>query len=190
MNRIEPATTLRNLEFLKAVVRRIYAALAQTREAVGGTKWAKGPFPQEILDELSDYEQGFSDALEDDLNTAAALGHLFGMVRLAGRILDDKALRKNEGGRDALTRILEGVKKWSAVLGVFALEPVAFLADLKACRASRAGIDGAKVEALLEARLEARRAKDFARSDAIRDELAGLGVEVKDTPQGQQWDVL
>jgi len=42
----------------------------------------------------------------------------------------------------------------------------------------------------LEARLEARRVKDFARSDAIRDELAALQVEVKDTPQGQAWDVL
>ena len=46
------------------------------------------------------------------------------------------------------------------------------------------------VEALLQKRLEARAAKDFAASDAIRDELAALHVEVKDTPQGQVWDVL
>jgi cysteinyl-tRNA synthetase len=46
------------------------------------------------------------------------------------------------------------------------------------------------VEALLTARLEARKAKDFARSDVIRDELAAMRVEVKDTPQGQAWDVL
>ncbi len=179
-----------SLEEAEKGVRRIYAALGQAREAVAGTKWAKGPFPQEILDELSGYEQGFADALEDDLNTAAALGHLFGMVRLAGRILEDKALRKNEGGRDALARILAGVEKWSAVLGVFALEPAAFLADLKNCRAARAGIEASKVEGLLEKRLEARKNKDFAASDAIRDELAAMGVEVKDTPQGQQWDVL
>ncbi len=179
-----------SLEEAEKGVRRIYAALAQVREALAGAKWSKGPFPQELLDELAGYEQGFADALEDDLNTAGALGHLFGMVRLAGRILDDKALRKTETGRDTLARILAGVEKWSAVLGVFGREPAAFLAELKACRAARAGIEAAKVEALLEARLEARRAKDFAASDAIRDELAAMGVEVKDTPLGQAWDVL
>lgn len=171
-------------------VRRIYAALAQVDAALAGTKWSKTPLPLDILDEQAGYEQGFVDAFEDDLNTAAALGHLFGMVRLAGRVLDDKALRKAESGRDLLARIRAEVAKWSPVLGVFGLEPEAFLSQLKDCRAARAGIDASRVEELLEARLEARRAKDFARSDAIRDELAALQVEVKDTPQGQAWDVL
>jgi len=171
-------------------VRRIYAALAQVDAALAGTKWSKTPLPQDILDEQAGYEKGFVEAFEDDVNTAAALGHLFGMVRLAGRVLEDKALRKAEAGRDLLARIKAEVAKWSGVLGVFAREPEAFLADLKACRAARAGIDPAKVEGLLADRLEARKNKDFARSDAIRDELAAMKVEVKDTPQGQAWDVL
>ncbi|MDR3641725.1 MAG: cysteine--tRNA ligase [Humidesulfovibrio sp.] len=178
------------LEESEKGVRRIYAALAQVDAALAATKWSKTPMPQDILDELAGYEQGFSEAFEDDLNTAAALGHLFGMVRLAGRVLDDKALRKAEAGRDLLARIRAGLAKWSGVLGVFGLEPELFLADLKACRAARAGIDAARVEALLSDRLDARKNKDFSRSDAIRDELAALRVEVKDTPQGQAWDVL
>jgi len=178
------------LEEAEKGVRRIYTALMQAREAVAGTKWSKSPLPQELLDELSGYEQGFADALEDDLNTAGALGHLFGMVRLAGRILEDKTLRKAEAGRDALTRILASVDQWSGVLGVFGREPAALLAELKACRAARKGIDAATVEGLLAKRLEARKNKDFAASDAIREELAAMQVEVKDTPQGQAWDVL
>ena len=178
------------LEEAEKGVRRIYTAFAQAREAVAGTKWSKSPLPQELLEELSGYEQGFADALEDDLNTAGALGHLFGMVRLAGRILEDKTLRKAEAGRDALTRILATVGQWSGVLGVFGREPAELLAELKACRAKRKGIDAAAVEALLAKRLEARAAKDFAASDAIRDTLAAMQVEVKDTPQGQAWDVL
>jgi len=178
------------LEEAEKGVRRIYAALEQADAALAGTKWSKSPLPQELVDELAGYEQGFADALEDDLNTAAALGHLFGMVRLAGRVLEDKTLRKSEAGRDLLSRIRAGVSQWSGVLGVFGREPAAFLAELKACRAARAGIEAARVEALLAERLEARRAKDFARSDAIRDELAALKVEVKDTPAGQVWDVL
>jgi cysteinyl-tRNA synthetase len=112
------------------------------------------------------------------------------MVRLAGRILEDKGLRKSEAGRDLLACIRAAVADLGGVLGVFGREPAGFLAELKACRAGRAGIDPARVEGLLAARLEARKAKDFARSDAIRDELAALGVEVKDTPAGQAWDVL
>ncbi len=178
------------LEEAEKGVRRIYTALAQAREAVAGTKWSASPLPQELLAELAGYEQGFADALEDDLNTAGALGHLFGLVRLAGRILEDKTLRKAEAGKDVLTRILSAVEVWSGVLGVFGRDPAELLAELKACRAARKGIDAATVEKLLAARLEARRAKDFAASDAIRDELAALQVEVKDTPQGQVWDVL
>jgi cysteinyl-tRNA synthetase len=178
------------LEEAEKGVRRIYAALAQTDAALAGTKWSKSPLPQDILDEQAGYESGLVDAFEDDLNTAAALGHMFGMARLAGRILEDKTLRKAEAGRDLLARIRAAFATWSGVLGVFGREPEAFLADLKTCRAARAGIEPAKVEKLLEARLEARKAKDFARSDSIRDELAAMRVEVKDTPQGQAWDVL
>jgi cysteinyl-tRNA synthetase len=178
------------LEEAEKGARRVYAALSQIDAALAGTKWSKTPLPQDILDEQAGYEQGFVEAFEDDLNTAAALGHLFGMVRLAGRVLDDKAYRKAEAGRELLARIKAEVAKWSGVLGVFGQEPEAFLAALKACRAGRAGIEPARVEALLAERLEARKAKDFARSDAIRDELAAMKVEVKDTPQGQAWDVL
>ncbi|MGE4290562.1 MAG: cysteine--tRNA ligase, partial [Desulfovibrio sp.] len=52
----------------------------------------------------------------------------------------------------------------------------------------RKGIDPKMVEEKMTARLEAKQAKNFADSDKIRDELAALGVEVKDTPQGQVWD--
>jgi len=178
------------LEEAEKGVRRIYTALQQVGEALAGTKWSKGPFPQDILDELTGYETGFAEALEDDLNTAAALGHLFGVVRLAGRILEDKVLRKTEVARDTLTRIQTAVAGWSTILGVFGLVPTEFLAELKSCRAGRKGIEAAAVDALLQKRLEARKAKDFAASDAIRDELAAMSVEVKDTPQGQAWDVL
>ena len=55
--------------------------------------------------------------------------------------------------------------------------------------AIRSYYEAAKVEELLAARAAARANKDFAGSDAIRGQLAELGVEVKDTPAGQEWDV-
>ncbi|MGE4553222.1 MAG: cysteine--tRNA ligase [Desulfovibrionaceae bacterium] len=169
--------------------RRIYAALAQVDQELGKSKWSKSPLPDELAAELGACEEGFERSMDDDLNTAGALGHLFSAIRLAGRVLDDKTWRKAEAARDLLTRLRADVARWSEVFGVFAAQPASFLAELRATRAKRAGIDPARVAELLEARQEARKAKDFARSDALRDELAALGVEVKDTPTGPDWDV-
>ncbi|GAB6035936.1 cysteine--tRNA ligase [Fundidesulfovibrio butyratiphilus] len=170
-------------------LRRIYACLALVRETLAGTKWSASPAPEALAAELSELEAAFDQAMDDDLNTAAALGHVFGIVRLAGRVTDDKGLRKSQGGKAILERILADFERFSQELGVFGSEPAAFLLALRDSKARRKGIDAAKVQELLDARQQARKEKDFARSDALRDEIAALGVEVKDTPTGPVWDV-
>ena len=122
--------------------------------------------------------------------SAAAMGHLFNMVRIAGRVLEDKKLRNSEGGRDILRAFRDATAKWDTLLGLFAQKPEGFLASLREIRARRRGLDMNKVAGLLRERQEARAAKDFARSDAARDELAALGVEVRDTPEGPVWDII
>ena len=66
------------------------------------------------------------DALEDDVNTAAAMGPLFNMVRIAGRVLEDKKLRNSEGGRDILRAFRDATAKWDTLLGLFAQKPEGF----------------------------------------------------------------
>ncbi|WP_319778030.1 cysteine--tRNA ligase [Maridesulfovibrio sp.] len=178
------------LEEAEKGIRRVYAALEQTGEALQKAKWSKAALPEEVLAEIEEAEKGWAEAMEDDMNTAAALGHVFTLIRLAGRIGEEKAWRKSEGGRDAWLRILEDVKKWGDVLGIFTRDPKEFLDELKLCMLERKGIEAEKVEELVAARQEARKNKDFARSDEIRDELIELGVEVKDTPQGAVWSVI
>ncbi len=56
-------------------------------------------------------------------------------------------------------------------------------------RARRKGVNVTEVERLIGERQQARAARDFARADAARDELAALGVEVRDTPEGPVWDI-
>jgi cysteinyl-tRNA synthetase len=56
-------------------------------------------------------------------------------------------------------------------------------------RAAAAGLDRSKILAAIEARLAARKAKNFAESDRIRDELLAQGIVLKDTPQGTTWEV-
>jgi cysteinyl-tRNA synthetase len=127
--------------------------------------------------------------MADDLNTAAALGHVFGLMRIVNRILEDKALKKSEQGRDLIRHALKLFERWGEVLGLFLMPSADFLTQLKASRVRRRKIDTDLIETRLKERQEARAAKDFARSDAIRDELLALGVTIQDTPQGAQWDV-
>lgn len=182
--------TFDSMDEAEKSLKRIYEALSLARTERSRSKWSATPLPADVTAEFDTLDRAFDEALEDDLNTAAALGHVFGTIRLVNRLLEDKNLRKSAETLALLERLDGLVAKWMKVLGVFGREPEAFLSDLKECRIRRKGIDTTKVDALLEERKSVRAAKDFARADAIRDELAALGIEVRDTPSGAVWDVL
>ncbi|KHK04103.1 cysteine--tRNA ligase [Desulfovibrio sp. TomC] len=170
-------------------IKRVYTAKAQMEQALTRAKWSETKLPADVLEELTRHEDGFTAAMDDDLNTAQAMGHVFGVVRLAGRLMEDKTLGKSRETAAILRRILDALAVWSTILGVLGSDSQSFLADLKTCRLARLGIDATRIDGLVVERQEARKAKDFARSDVIRDELAGLGVTVMDTPTGPQWDI-
>lgn len=170
-------------------IKRVYSALESAQAALSRTKWSGSVLPADVAQEMTRLETGYAEAMEDDLNTAAALGHVFGMIRLLNRVLEDKALAKCKDVPELCRRFLSDMAGYAVVLGVFGTDPAGFRAGLKASRLGRKGIDAAQVEALMAQRLTARQNKDFARSDAIRDELLALGIEVKDTPAGPEWDV-
>ena len=168
---------------------RVYTALHEAGKALARDKWKKTPLPQEMAEEWAALPKAFDAALEDDINTAQALGQVFAQVRLVNRLLEDKALRSAEAGRDLLQEFLARAQEWDKRLGLFGQAPQTFLADLRGQRATRGKIDVARVEELMLARQEARASKDFARSDSLRQEILDLGVSVRDTPEGQVWDL-
>jgi cysteinyl-tRNA synthetase len=171
-------------------LRRIYAAKAQMEAGLSRAKWSETKLPPDIGQELARLEEHFAQAMDDDLNTAQALGHVFGVIRLAGRVLEDKTLAKSRETAELVRRILADLAAWAEELGVFGQDSQAFLAALRTSRVTRLGVDAGRIDALVDERQQARKAKDFARSDAIRDELATLGVAVMDTPAGPEWDVV
>jgi cysteinyl-tRNA synthetase len=177
------------LEESERALKRIYLTKAAAEAQVAGTKWTATQLPAEIVVEATALEAKWDESMADDLNTAAALGHIFVLMKIVNRILEDKALKKSEQGRDLVRHALKLFERWGEVLGLFLMSSADFLAELKASRVTRRKIDTALIDARLTERQEARAAKDFARSDAIRDELLALGVTIQDTPQGAQWDV-
>jgi cysteinyl-tRNA synthetase len=120
----------------------------------------------------------FSAGLRDDLNVSAALAAVFGFVRKANASIEEG--RVGAGDREIAARALREV---DAVLGVLHQEDWT-----PAGEGSRAaGLGDVEIEALVAEREGARRARDFRRSDAIRDQLRDGGVLVEDTASGPRW---
>jgi cysteinyl-tRNA synthetase len=109
-------------------------------------------------------------ALCDDLNTPQALAEL--------AVLADAA--RQYGTPAAKAELLGG----GALLGLLQQDPEAWFKH-----AGGTDVDAAQVEALLESRRAARSVRDFARADAIRDELAAMGVVIEDSAQGTRWSI-
>jgi cysteinyl-tRNA synthetase len=143
-------------------LKRLVMAIASLR---AGALPAGEPGPR-----FADYLARFDAAVSDDLNTAVAL-----------TVVEEvAALKKADAGEK-----LAAIAAMDAVLGLNLLELER--TDLR-IRPVSATITQAEIEASLAARREARAAKDFARSDALRDDLAAKGVEVMDgDPLGWEW---
>ena len=116
-------------------------------------------------------------ALHNDLNVSVALTRL-------RRLVDELAQAKSDSSRaQAKARLLASAK----LLGLLQQPPGLALPALCA-EQSRAALPMAQIEALVAERNRAREQRDFARADALRSELEGLGVSIRDTPQGVVWE--
>ncbi|WP_462324385.1 cysteine--tRNA ligase [Desulfoplanes sp.] len=170
-------------------IRRIYTTKSLIETELGRSKWKKSPLPEELTEELGKAEEGWTRAMQDDLNTAGALGHVFTLSRLANRIMEDKNWKKSQAAKEIFERILDDLSRWGEILGIFTRHSKTLLTELRTMRAKRKGIDEKRVMELMDQRGQARKDKDFAMADTIREELASMDVTVQDTPQGPTWDV-
>ncbi len=169
--------------------KRVFQCLADVEHALTREKWKKSPFANEYTQEMDSIEKALESAMDDDINSAAALGHIFALVRLINRALEDKNARASEGMQEFLYHCKKIIATWGSVLGLFEQNPQEFLLTLRSMQAQRKGIDVQKIEELMAKRQQARQNKDFAQSDALRDTLATMGVELRDTPSGAIWDM-
>lgn len=158
-----------HIDYSPDSLREAKGALDRFYQALEGTALSDS-----VLDEQSDYAQRFFEAMDDDFNTPRALAVLF---ELAAELNRAKA-----EGLETADYYSAQLRALAGLIGLLQQEPNAYLQH-----ATEGEISATAIEALIVERKEARAAKDFARSDEIRDQLAQQGVILKDGPEGTQW---
>jgi cysteinyl-tRNA synthetase len=155
--------TWEGMEEARAAIARVEDWVRRLRDAAREAPSSKSQAPEKH--EASRSKEEFQNALDDDLNISGALGALFDTIRETNRRMDTA-----EMGAEEAKAWLEWWKSADAVLQISEEE-----AELPA-----------EIGALAEARVQARLAKDWRKSDELRDELAARGWEARDTKEGQK----
>lgn len=120
-----------------------------------------------LVKDIEDLQKKYEDSMEDDLNTADAIAAIFEIVKIANISC------KGESSKALLTFAKDKIVELAGILGINAHRDEELLDE--------------KIESLIEERQQARKNKDFARSDEIRDMLLNKGIVLEDTREGVRW---
>jgi cysteinyl-tRNA synthetase len=175
---------------------RLYGLIARMEEALADNpKCPPSIDPQELTPAEQEVHQAvlqmfnkFEAAMNDDFNSAEALGHVHKCARQVGSLLHE-GISGTPAALCLLSYALESFRKIGSVFGIMELPAADYFASQHAGAVADKGIDAAHVEDLIVQRRCARTEKNWGRADEIRDELTDLCVVLEDGPEGTTWKV-
>ncbi len=154
------------MEEAKTALERMRNCRRDLKSAIAAGEGSMSEAEAEKLAALGAYKDKFIEAMDDDLNTAGAIGAIFELIRDININLRDKC------SKEFAEKMWKLLDELTGVLGILRK-------DDDEC------VDS-EIQALIDQRQAARKAKDWATADSIRDKLAAMGITLKDTPQGVQ----
>lgn len=154
------------VEQSKAALDRLYKSKYQMQHLMGLDLAEMDDLASEVKAEASQFVARFVDAMEDDMNTADAIAVMFEAVKYANTHLSETS------SKESVQALYDALMEMGGVLGILYREK------------ENLGLD---IQALIDERQAARKNRDFARADEIRDQLKSEGIILEDTPQGVKW---
>lgn len=151
------------VEASKNGLERILTALDRLK-SINGTD---GEVDKAAADEMDAFVKKYEDAMDDDLNTADAISVIFELVKYANVNVTE------ESSKATVELVLNTIEKLCDILGIITEKKEEIL--------------DSDIEALIEERQAARKSKNFARADEIRDQLSSMGIILEDTREGVKW---
>lgn len=185
-----------NLDEARTGLERIYSCLAAIDEVLNRIPppaefpalESLSPIGLELQEKVEQFIPRFVEAMDDDFNTAQALGVIFETVRASNRFLaEPKEL--SPVTLTLIARVRHLFDEAGAVLGLFVSQPSNWLDGIKSAKADQIDITPDEIERLIVERAEARAARNFKRGDEIRDQLLAKGIQLLDSAQGTTWNV-
>lgn len=157
----------------KSAVERVYTCLSRLSFLLeNATDENATEKETEFIEKLNAFKVKFISAMDDDLNTADAIAAIFDIVYSSNTDLSDT----EPNSKEAVNTAISLIRELGGVLGLFTKTDEKTLDD--------------EIEQLIEARNEARKNKDWAKADEIRDKLKEMNIVLKDTPMGVQWSYV
>ena len=156
------------IDYSESSLKEARSALERFYQALNGVEAIAG-------DLSNDYEARFNAAMDDDFNTPKAMAVLFELV-------NELNTASREGSEKA-SALAAQLKQLGGILGLLQQEPKAFLQG----ESKEGEITPEQIEALIQQRADAKKAKDFATADKVRDDLAAQGIILKDSREGTTW---
>ena len=158
------------MEQSKSAVERVYTCIDNLNFLLENSEERElNNTEKEYSNKLDEYKQKFIDAMDDDLNTADAIAAVFDIVYASNTYLSTDT----KNSRSVIEKALSVINELGNVLGLFN-------------KTKNNSLDS-EIEAMIEERNQARKDKNWAKADEIRDKLKQMHIVLKDTPMGVQW---
>ena len=134
-------------------------------------------------DQEDEFLSRFVSLMDDDLNTAGAIGIVFDKIKELNRIMDEAEDDPSDSLKDKLKEERRALLKAATVLGILNSNPSVFISQIE----KPSDVDETEIESLIKQRNDARAQKDWGKADSIRDKLQEMGIVLEDKAGVTKW---